>query len=451
MQQVKFKDRQTEVWVYPRISKYFSKDILKNAFFDFLNKKQSVELPVNLYIHIPFCDSFCFFCPYYKVRYLTCPEEVKQRVIQGIINELIMYSKTEYFQNCRIGSLYFGGGDGAIITTKALDLIFETVVNNFNLDESFTVSLEGHVWSLSNDEKLDWFKGIGGEHLSFGIQTFKEEIRKKVFLKPSEKDIYYLSELLHKKGLNNFACDMIYNFPEQTLEDLKVDIDKSVSLDAMYIDIHNLNVYPNTKFEKTIRAGKYFTSSPTNEMEAKMYQAYIEGLEKKEYHHLGSIYFSKTEKKPYKTFVKQSRSYPVLGIGPSARTYIERRSYRNWCSVDEYCDFVEKHKYPIEAGNIATEEEDVNRIMVFFPQVGYIEKEYIPKTHDVLEKIDILLQSGYVEWKDDVLRLTKEGIIYCGNVASYFYSNKQKECNLKTIFMSMKDKSNPYNQDKMGS
>ena len=52
---------------------------------------------------------------------------------------------------------------------------------------------------------------------------------------------------------------------------------------------------------------------------------------------------------------------------------------------------------------------------------------------------------------DDVLYLTHMGKIFCGNVASFFFSDKQKEYNLKTVFKSMIDKINPYNQDNMGT
>ena len=244
---------------------------------------------------------------------------------------------------------------------------------------------------------------------------------------------------------------MIYNFPEQTLDDIDVDIEKSIKLDPEYIDIHNLNIYPNTKFEQVINEGKYFSTKPTNEMEVLMYEKYIEGYEKKGYKHLGSIYFSKKRNKPFKTFINQSRSNPVLGIGPSARTYIERRSYRDRCSVKEYIEKLSEKKFPIEAGNIATIEEDRERVMVFFPQLGYIEQEYIPKDKEILDKIEILKKNGYVEWDDNVLKLTHLGKIYCGNVASFFFSDKQKEHNLKTVIKSMIDKTNPYNQDNMGT
>ncbi|MBR6403072.1 MAG: radical SAM protein [Eubacterium sp.] len=417
----------------------------------YLNQAPSNDLPVNIYIHIPYCNSFCFFCPYYKVRYSSLSDDDIKPLIEAIKTELKMYSETEFFKKNKVTSLYFGGGDGAIIDVKYLQELLDTVVKNFTITEDFVVSLEGHVWSLSNEEKLDWFKSIDGKHLSFGVQTFNENIRKKVFLKPSEEEIYNLSDLLHNKGLDCFSFDMIYNFPDQTLEDIDVDIEKSIKMDAEYIDIHNLNVYPNTKFEQVINEGKYFSTKPTNEMEVLMYEKYIEGYEKKGYKHLGSIYFSKKREKPFKTFINQSRSNPVLGIGPSARTYIERRSYRDCCSVKEYIKRISEYKFPIEAGNIATQEEDMERVMVFFPQLGYIEKEYIPQDKKILDKIEILHKNGYVEWENDVLKLTHRGKIYCGNVASYFFSEKQKEYNLKTVVKSMIDKTNPYNQDNMGT
>ncbi len=448
-QTIKFKDRQTEVWVYPRISVY-SNEIDNSEFLSFLNEKPTKNLPINLYIHIPFCNSFCFFCPYYKVRYNGYKEENKELFMNSLLAELEMYSKTEYFKNAQIGSIYFGGGDGALLELKYLDKILKFVKSNFNVVDEVAVSLEGHVWSLTDREKLAWFKSVGGQHISFGVQTFKESIRKKVFLKPTHEEIKKLAALLKEFEINDFAIDLIYNFPEQTLEDVAEDLRKAVELDPEYIDVHNLNVYPNTKFEKYINEGKYFDDKPTSEKEVQMYEFIMNELPKYGYKQVGSIFFSKVKSKPFRTFIRQSRNYPVLGVGPSARTYLEKRSYRDVCSVDKYCEELNKKGYPIEAGNIATDQEDQDRMMVFFPQLGWIEKKYIPDDKEVYEKIALLERSGYVEWKGDTLYLTYKGRIYCGNVASLFFSDNQRKNNLKTFLKSMTSGTNPYNQDLMG-
>ena len=449
---IDFGNRKTELWVYPKINIYQDKIVDAAEFLKFLQKDNKDNLSFKLYVHFHFCNSFCTFCPYYKVKYKGLSKEEKNKYFNSVINELLWYSKLPYFKNRPVQSVYFGGGDPCVVETEYLAKILETIYSNFNMSKCEAITLEGNVRNLSDDEKQKWFISSGGTRVSFGIQTFKEELRKKLLLKPTEKEIFDLANQLRRNGIEDFTFDMIYNFPDQTVEDVILDAKKAVQLKPMCIDIHNCNVYPNTTFEKMIRKGDYFKIKPSPEKEVEMYETYSKVLPSLGYKRIGPIFFSeKKDRIKYDGLEAVMRGCQILGIGPSARSYLNRRSYRNVVSVTNYIESIKNKKFPLEAGNIASEQDHLNRKMVFFPTLGWIDKTDIPDNSIIHEKIQVLMESGYLEMDEKSLRLTKDkGFTYAGNVADYFTSDEEHKKYMEGLIYCMKYKSNPYNQDNMG-
>lgn len=449
---IEFAERKTELWVYPKTNRYQDKIDDVNKFCDFLNEDNTDNGNVKLYVHFPFCNSFCIFCPYYKEKYAGVSESDLDNYFDAVIKELRIYSKTNYFQNRPVQSIYFGGGDPCVVDLKYLDRILKEIYNNFNMSNCESITMEGNVSTLSNEEKQKWFKESGGTRVSFGIQTFKPELRKKLHLKPTEKEMFDLSDSLRRNGIDDFAFDMIYNFPDQTIDDVLVDAQKSVQLKPMCIDIHNCNVYPNTQFDKLIRKADYFNIKPTNKQEIEMYNAYSKALPQLGYNRIGAIFFSEKRKDvKYHGIEAVMRGCQILGIGPSSRSYLNRRSYRNVVSTKEYINGINNNTLPIEVGNFISERESKNRAMVFFPTMSWINKKDIPNDSIIHKKIEELTESGYIMWDNDVLRLKADkGFIFAGNVADYFTSDEQHEKYMKGFFDCLVNKSNPYNQDSMG-
>ena len=68
-------------------------------------------------------------------------------------------------------------GNYSDVETEYLNKILETIYSNFNMSQCEAITLEGNVRNLSDDEKQKWFISSGGTRVSFGIQTFKEELK----------------------------------------------------------------------------------------------------------------------------------------------------------------------------------------------------------------------------------------------------------------------------------
>ncbi len=176
MYTIDLKKRLDDFWVYPKLSKRMHMRNYKDNYFNFLNSEKLSSARNNLYIHIPFCDSQCAFCPYYKHH--GNKTEIKA-YIDGIIEELRIYSTFSYFKNIYIDSVHFGGGNPLLLPMSELGRVVSFLKSHFNIITEDNWTMEGSINSIKSIEQVEHLKSLGIERLSFGIQTFNPSIRKK--------------------------------------------------------------------------------------------------------------------------------------------------------------------------------------------------------------------------------------------------------------------------------
>ena len=96
MRKINFKERLDDFWVFPKLTKVKHSGDPDNRFFDFLNENRDSNTPTNLYVHIPFCESGCVFCPYYKLHGVSSYNSYLKDYVDGIIYEIKKYASAPY-------------------------------------------------------------------------------------------------------------------------------------------------------------------------------------------------------------------------------------------------------------------------------------------------------------------------------------------------------------------
>lgn len=119
---------------------------------------------LGLYIHIPFCESICNFCPYCKVRY---DETLCNRYIDALLQEIHMVGRQQKGRKT-VTSLYFGGGTPALAADRLKEII-DTCKEYFEITEG--IGLELHPDNVTV-ETLQKLKSAGITKISIGIQSF---------------------------------------------------------------------------------------------------------------------------------------------------------------------------------------------------------------------------------------------------------------------------------------
>lgn len=278
---------------------------------------------LGLYVHIPFCEKICSFCPYCKVVYF---KETCDAYIDALLQEIHMVG-SQYEGKKQVTSLYFGGGTPAFAVDR-LGEIIGAIEEHFIITEG--IGLELHPRN-ANVEMLTKLKTAGITKISIGIQSFQEKYQS--ILGRDVVDMEQMAAALEQVEFETVSMDFIFALPNQTYLDLKKDIDLAFSHGANHVAI-----YPFIDFT--------FTSSKVKVMEKKEKRKLLDAITKycmEQGYHRSSIWtFSSEKQAKYSSMTRDN----FLGFGCSATTLLKDQFKINTFSVEEYCKRIKEKKLP---------------------------------------------------------------------------------------------------------
>ena len=194
----------------------------------------------GLYIHIPFCHQICFYCDFNKVFYANQPVDA---YIEALGVELQQYAKYAG----ELETVFIGGGTPTALTVEQLDrllTLIERVVDPKTLRE---YTIEANPDELTR-EKLQLLYARGVHRLSIGVQSFNDELLKKIGRTHSAHHVEEVIQTAREVGFENISIDLIYALPEQTMDDWKETVRRALALDLPHYSAYSLIIEPKTRF-----------------------------------------------------------------------------------------------------------------------------------------------------------------------------------------------------------
>ncbi len=268
---------------------------------------------LGLYVHIPFCRSICTFCPYCKTVY---SKEKCDRYIDALLKEIELVGNQRKGRKT-VTSLYFGGGTPAL-TADRIGEIISALQKYFEITEG--IGLELHPDNVT-PETLRTLKAAGVTKISIGIQSFLPKFQKILGRRPV--DARAMAAALREVDFETVSMDFIFALPEQTLDDLKSDIDAAFATGANHVAI-----YPFIDFTFTGGNVKPLGKRQKRDMLDKITDYCLgKGLKR------DSIWtFSSEKDAKYSSMTRDN----FLGFGCSATTLLRKQFKINTFSVEEY-------------------------------------------------------------------------------------------------------------------
>lgn len=302
---------------------WLTRSIKPFTFYNEYDQKLSFQECENLglYVHIPFCESICSFCPYCKEVY---SKEKCDKYIDALIQEIHMVGSQSQGKK-EVTSLYFGGGTPALAVDRLKEIV-DTLEEYFIITEG--IGLELHPRNV-NAAMLTKLKAAGVTKISIGIQSFQQKYQD--ILGREVVDIEKMAAALAQVEFETVSMDFIFALPNQTYLDLKKDIDLAFSNGANHVAI-----YPFIDFT--------FTSSRVRVMEKKEKRKLLDEITQyciEQGYHRSSIWtFSSEREAKYSSMTRDN----FLGFGCSATTLLRDQFKINTFSVEEYCKRIEEQK-----------------------------------------------------------------------------------------------------------
>ena len=277
------------------------------------------DTPKALYVHIPFCDRICSYCDFAKVLCNTFSEEAYlDRLFKELDEWKIPFDSLD--------TIYIGGGTPSSLSKENLRRLLSTLHERFLHVKEFT--MEANPESLST-EKIQICLENGVNRISLGAQSGDDKTLSLLRRSHSIEDLLCCCDNLHKAGLDNFNLDFIYGLPSMTMEDLKRDIDLSLSLKSKHLSYYALQIE-----EGTLLYNQKVHALDDDRMR-EMYDFILKELEKEGYFRYEVSNFARKgyESLHNLTYWHDEQYY---AIGLSAASYIGSRRLVNTRSMNHY-------------------------------------------------------------------------------------------------------------------
>ncbi|MDR2598010.1 MAG: radical SAM family heme chaperone HemW [Treponema sp.] len=205
-----------------------------------------MSLSLSLYIHIPFCNSFCDYCDFYSVIAKNGKFDIFLDSIIADINYQI-----EYFKISKIKTVYIGGGTPSVLG-KRITVLLDALkkIPDF-APEEFTVEVNPE---SATEEFLCACKEGGVNRLSLGVQTFHERSRRAVNRIGDAALPEKCLALAKRFFPDSLSVDLITGFPYQNEKTVLNDIKRLLDFDPAHVSLYSLTVEKGTSLEQKITA-----------------------------------------------------------------------------------------------------------------------------------------------------------------------------------------------------
>ena len=305
---------------------------------------------LGIYVHIPFCKQKCYYCDFISFAN-------KCDIIPEYIETLEKEIDTYDFSKENVTTIYIGGGTPSFVPSKDIVKILEKLKQKLNKNktkwEEIEITIEVNPGTATY-EALSDYKKVGINRLSIGLQSSNDNRLKQIGRVHTRQEFIDTYNMAEEIGFKNKNVDLMIGLPEQTIEEIKEDLDFVINLKPAHISVYSLIVEEGTKIEKMISNGKM--ELPEEELERNMYWYVKNTLELNGYIHYEISNFARKGKES-KHNINCWEQKEYIGVGVSAHSYFNNIRYGNTNDLQKYINFNWKNYKEAEKKGIRIIEE----------------------------------------------------------------------------------------------
>ena len=375
--------------------------------------KNNRRIPLELYVHIPFCVRKCQYCDF-----LSGPsdEETKDRYIEALLKEI---RAAEHTENYEIVSVFIGGGTPSALKAEAIASIMRTLQEQFFFCEDAEVTIEANPGTVDL-EKLTIYRNVGINRLSLGLQSTDAEELKLLGRIHSYEEVLKSYEWAREAGFSNINIDLMFAIPGQTGEAWRQHLYQVAELNPEHISAYSLIIEEGTPF------AEQNLDLPDEDTEYQMYEDTAEILERYGYRQYEiSNYAKQGYMCRHNAGYWQRREY--LGFGLGASSLYGGMRFSNTHQMQEYLKESRNPDQIRKDVTVLSRNEQIEEFMFLGLRMteGISEKEFeenfdvrlMDVYGDILQKYE---ETGFMEHIETKWRLTRKGIHVSNHILADF-------------------------------
>ena len=370
------------------------------------------------YIHVPFCETHCLYCGFYNQPYR---KEQSRIYTDVLIQEIKLWENTTAFKSKPINALYFGGGTPTALEVEDISRLLTYIHNTFPLANDCEITMEGRISNMTK-EKVEAYLQGGVNRFSLGVQSFNTDLRRSMGRRSDRDTIIERINMIKEYNQAAVVLDLIYGFPNQTMDIWVDDIKLAQSLEIDGFDCYQLNVFPNTPLGKRIADGSMNPALNVKE-KTDLFIKSVELMQKELYTRISVNHWQRTTRER-NIYNRLARGYAsCLSFGAGAGGNINGYSYMILRDYQGYLAAVKNGIKPIMGISIPGENYSMYKEISEYFETGYLDLAYLENKYN-LPLTDIcnrLLKqwenAGVIKYENNKIILTLAGQFWFVNLS----------------------------------
>ena len=436
----------------PRYTSYPTADRFSVDFssWDYLHAVAGVRVhgmrqPLSLYIHIPFCDTVCYYCACNKI---VTRDRSKASVYLGYLKREIEMQGRLFSGINQVEQLHFGGGTPTYLSDEQMDDLLAHIRRWFRLapDEVGEYSIEVDPRTVSA-QRVHTLRKQGFNRISLGVQDFDPEVQKAVNRIQPEQETLAVIAAARAARFRSVSIDLIYGLPKQSPASMDQTLNKVIAASPDRIAIYNYAHLPHIfKPQRRIHENDL----PSADSKLDMLNLCISRLTEAGYVYIGMDHFAKPEDdlaiaqkrgRLHRNFQGYSThaDADMVACGVSAISAVGATYSQNEKTLDAYYERIAQGELPMAKGIRLTMDDLLRRAIIqslmcsFELSSDVIEQsypinfaEYFANELARLKQFEI---DGLIRFEDDCICVTEKGRLLIRNICMVFdrYLNRQTE------------------------
>jgi oxygen-independent coproporphyrinogen-3 oxidase len=428
----------------PRYTSYPTADRFVEAFGEaqfrhWLNMRNigGISQPLSVYVHLPFCDTICYYCACNKV--ITKDHGRSAEYIKYLAREIAMVGALVGPQRTdrRIHQMHWGGGTPTFLSRGEMTGLMAALHGQFEREPNAEYSIEVDPRRVEPG-RMAFLADLGFNRVSVGVQDFDPDVQAAVHREQSEAQTRAVIDEARANGFGSVNVDLIYGLPRQTLNSFDATLDRILTLDPDRIALYSYAHLPQLfKPQRRIPQAEL----PSAETKLQIMTLAIGRLTRAGYVYIGMDHFAKPEDdlavaqrrgrlhrnfQGYSTHADSDMlSFGISAIGRVGPTY-----YQNVKTLEEYYDALDDGGLPVWRGIELTQDDLIRRAVIqtlicnFRLSIEAIEVAYLIDFRRYfapeLEALQPLADEGLVEVTPEWIAVSPKGRLLIRSICMTF-------------------------------
>ncbi len=390
------------------------------------------DIPLGLYLHIPFCRKRCKFC-YFRV-YTNQNASAIEQYVDSLGREIELLGQQPAVRGRPLQVVYFGGGTPSYLSSKQLLFLRDTLRRTISWDHAQEVTFECEPGTL-NLEKVRTLKEIGVTRVSLGVENFNDAILEENGRAHLSPEIFRAYDWLQQVGFPQINIDLIAGMIGETDDNWRQCVEQAIGLQPDNITVYQMELPFNTLISKEMR--EQGLTSPVADWPTKRrwVSEAIDRFLAAGYQISSGNEFVKslnTDRFVYRDNL--FRGADLLASGVSAFGHLQGVHYQNFDRIEDYQHVVQAEgRLPINRAMRPTAHQNLIREFVLQMKEGHVDAGSFTQKFgiDVMTEFHSALQNqqaaGYLNFDETHLQLTRKGLLQVDSLLPEYFEPQHRQ------------------------